>query len=144
MCAKRTSGPPCFIGVFVPACASLARYSGAAERFALSSPLHPFGASTTTACFAHSARPSCASSIQHGRPAALTSSLAALPASLGLLRPVSRTARGLRALPQFSMVVPLRSQARLRHSLLHWAYYGLFRALRAAFVRFHQFPLTSC
>ena len=33
------------------------------------------------------------------------------------------------------MVVPLRSQARLRHSLLHWAYYGLFRALRAAFVR---------
>ena len=37
--------------------------------------------------------------------------------------------------PQFSMVVPLRSQARLRHSLLHWAYYGLFRALRAAFVR---------
>src|SRR5699024_6277414 len=90
-------GTPCFIGVFVPACASLARYSGAAERFALSSPLHPFGASTATACFAHCARPSCASSIQHGRPAALTCSLAALPASLGLLRPVSRTARGLRA-----------------------------------------------
>ena len=37
--------------------------------------------------------------------------------------------------PQFSMVVPLRSQAHLRNSLLHWAYYGLFRALRAAFVR---------
>ena len=37
------------------------------------------------------------SSIQHGRPTALTSSLVALPASLGLLRPVSRTARGLRA-----------------------------------------------
>src|SRR5699024_10203294 len=31
------------------------------------------------------------------RPPTLASSLAALPASLGLLRPVSRTARGLRA-----------------------------------------------
>ena len=37
------------------------------------------------------------SSIQHGRTTALASSLVALPASLGLLRPVSRTARGLRA-----------------------------------------------
>ena len=99
----------------------------------------------------------------------------ALTASLGLLRPVSRTARGLRAprlrrpsvpalrtacarassrfaasngqrpgrecifpfrtVPQFSMVVPLRSQARLWHSLLHWAYSALFRAQRARFVR---------
>ena len=33
------------------------------------------------------------------------------------------------------MVVPLRSQARLWHSLLHWAYYGLFPPLAAAFVR---------
>ena len=98
---KLTRGFPCLTGVFVPACASLARYSGAAERFALSSPLHPFGASTATACFRHWRRPSCASSIQHGRPAALTSSLAALPASLGLLRPVSRTARGLRAPQKF-------------------------------------------
>ena len=57
-CAKRTCDVPCFTGVFVPACASLARYSGAAERFALSSPLHPFGASTTTACFRHWRRPS--------------------------------------------------------------------------------------
>src|SRR5699024_3367643 len=40
-----------------------------------------------------------ASSIQHGRSAALTSSLAALPASLGLLRPVSATGGGLRAPP---------------------------------------------
>ena len=37
--------------------------------------------------------------------------------------------------PQFSMVVPLRSQARLWLSLLHWAYYGLFPPLAAAFVR---------
>ena len=56
---KLARGFPCLTGVFVPACASLARYSGAAERFALSSPLHPFGASTTTACFRHW-RPSCA------------------------------------------------------------------------------------
>ena len=34
--------------------------------------------------------------------AALTGSLAALPASLGLLRPVSRTARGLRAPPPYT------------------------------------------
>ena len=33
------------------------------------------------------------------------------------------------------MVVPLRSQARLRLSLLHWAYFALFRAQRARFVR---------
>ena len=62
------------------------------------------------------------SSIQHGRPTALASSLAALPASLGLLRPVSRTARGLRA--------PLASPP-----LRGFDDYGLFRALRAAFVR---------
>ena len=93
---KLACGTPCFIGVFVPACASLARYSGAAERCALSSPLHPFGASTATACFRHWRRPSCASSIRNGRPAA----------------PYG-----------------------LQYSLAHWAYYGLFRALRAAFVR---------
>ena len=49
--------------------------------------------------------------------------------------PVFRGCGALRAVPQFSMVVPLRSQTRLRHSLLHWAYFGLFRAQRAAFVR---------
>ena len=56
------------------------------------------------------------------RPPLLTSSLAALPASLGLLRPVSRTARGLRAPLTPS---PLRG----------FDGFGLFRALRAAFVR---------
>ena len=111
----------------------------------------------TSACFAHSARPSCAPALTlarcsapadsaslrvlgapaASRPPTLASSLVALPASLGSsyrpalrwpgilglrsasrcprpftpsglrqLRPVSRTARGLRALPQFSMVVP--------------------------------------
>ena len=39
------------------------------------------------------------------------------------------------SIPQFSMVVPLRSQARLWHSLLHWAYFALLRAQRARFVR---------
>src|SRR5699024_3367642 len=33
------------------------------------------------------------------------------------------------------MVVPLRSQVRLRHSLLHWAYFGLFPPQAAASVR---------
>ena len=138
------------------------------------------------------------SSIQHGRTTALASSLVALPASLGLLRAVSRTARALRAPlafacavfrvfalcrrrrpsvpalrtacarafspsglrlrttlrfvcsalqpfgpspfckhlhPQFAIVDLHRSQARLWHSLLHWAYSALFRAQRARFVR---------
>ena len=39
------------------------------------------------------------------------------------------------SIPQFAMVVPLRSQVRLRLSLAHWAYYGLFPPLAAAFVR---------
>ena len=50
----------------------------------------------TSACFAHRARASCASSIRNGRPAAPDG---------------------------------------LQYSLAHWAYFGLFRALRAAFVR---------
>ena len=41
-------------------------------------------------------------SIQHGRPTALASSLAALPASLGLLRAVSPTGRALRAPPPYT------------------------------------------
>ena len=43
-----------------------------------------------------------APSIQHGRPTALAGSLAALPASLGLLRPVSATGGGLRAPPPYT------------------------------------------
>ena len=62
------------------------------------------------------------SSIQHGRPTALASSLAALPASLGLLRPVSRTARGLRA--------PLAPPP-----LRGFDGYGLFPPQAAAFAR---------
>ena len=71
--AKRTCDVPCFTGVFVPACASLARYSGAAERFALflnsAWSYHcarklacgsPCVIGLTTACFRHWRRPSCA------------------------------------------------------------------------------------
>ena len=98
--------------IFVPACASLARYSGASDAlWACPSPSTPSG--------------------------------------LRRLRPVSRTARGeapsqrARAScappplphPQFAMVAPLRSQARLRLSLAYWAYYGLLPPLAAAFVR---------
>ena len=39
------------------------------------------------------------------------------------------------SIPQFAMVVPLRSQVRLRLSLAHWAYFALLRAQRARFVR---------
>ena len=114
-------------------------------------------------------------SIQHGRSTALASSLVALPASLGLLRPVSATGGGLRAPLRFGLrgvpclrtscarhfspsglhlfasicsaknarndVHPTIRNGRpaapegLQYSLVHWAYYGLFRALRAAFVR---------
>ena len=50
-------------------------------------------------------------------------------------RPGRESIFPFRTVPQFSMVVPLRSQARLWHSLLHWAYSALFRAQRARFVR---------
>ena len=44
--------------------------------------------------------------------------------------------------PQFAIVALQRY--RLQSSFAHWAYYGLFRAPRAAFVRPLQFPLKSC
>ena len=94
--AKRTCDVPCFTGVFVPACASLARYSGAAERFALflnsawsSHCARKLACGTpcfiglTSACFAHCARPPCAP-----RPST--------PSGLRRLRPVSATGGGLR------------------------------------------------
>ena len=61
-----------------------------------------------------------AGSVQHGRSASFASSLAVLPASLGSLRPVSRTARGLRAPHQFplkSYGFPGAETARKRFSL---------------------------
>ena len=99
------------IGVFVPACASLARYSGAADALWACLALLPFGASTATACFAHCARPSCAPLAAPSLPphcfVPACASLARYsgcgrpwacpplhPSGLRRLRPVSRTARG--------------------------------------------------
>ena len=176
---KLACGTPCFIGVFVPACASLARYSGAAERFALSSPPSPlrgfdgFGlfraqraafvrpayggpvfrrfappsplaarcsgaadafwacprASSRFAALAcalcvlappAASRPPTASdrdgnaflpTVRNRRSTSHAKRACGSCCSLGLLRPVSRTARGLRAHPQFAMVVLLRLTA---------------------------------
>ena len=88
------------------------------------------------------------STIRNGHPAApggLQCSLAHW-AYFALFRP--QGARFVRPPPlphpQFAMVAPLRSQARLRPSLAYWAYYGLLPPLAAAFVRPYQFPLKSC
>ena len=57
----RAYSTPLFIGVFVPACASLARYSRAADAlWACPRPSTPSG--LRRACFAHCARPPCAPS----------------------------------------------------------------------------------
>ena len=72
-------------------------------------------------------------SVQHGRSASFASSLAVLPASLGSSAAIAAT--GCAA--SFALIgLPLRlfpplAAAKLRP---HWAYFGLLRALRAAFV----------
>ena len=53
------------------------------------------------------------------------SSLAVLPASLGSSAAIAPSIRNGRPAAPYG----------LQYSLAHWAYYGLFRALRAAFVR---------
>ena len=61
------------------------------------------------------------------------------PAPVVFVRPFGSRATPQSAnaasIPQFSMVAPLRSRARLRYSLLHWAYFALFRPQGARFVR---------
>ena len=73
--------------------------------------------------------------------------LAVLPCSLGLLRAASPTGRALRAPPATTTSTirngRLAAPDGLQYFLAHWAYYGLFRAPRAAFVRPLQFPLKS-
>ena len=87
------------------------------------------------------------STIRNGHPAAPSGLQCSLAhwAYFALLRP--QGARFVRPPPlphpQFAMVAPLRSQARLRLSLAYWAYYGLLPPLAAAFVRPYQFPLKS-
>ena len=88
------------------------------------------------------------STIRNGHPAAPSGLQCSLAhwAYFALFRP--QGARFVRPPPlphpQFAMVAPLRSQARLRLSLAYWAYYGLLPPLAAAFVRPLQFPLKSC
>ena len=111
-CARKlTCGTPCFIGVFVPACASLARYSGAAHcallRVLATSALRASDVRKLTRgapCFTGLIDGYCTLNSQWSSCCALR--LAVLPCSLGLLRPVSATGGGLRAPPyQF----PLKS-----------------------------------
>ena len=65
------------------------------------------------------------SPLQPFGPPLLASSLAALPASLGSSAAIAPSIRNGRP----------AAPSGLQYSLAHWAYYGLFRALRAAFVR---------
>ncbi len=82
-------------------------------------------------------------SIQHGRSTALASSLAVLPASLGLLRAVSPTGRALRAPPPYTppgTIVPRKGFALLSRSPLSFLTVcgngkfcqRLFRCMRSA------------
>ena len=108
-CAKRTSGPPLLIGLTTACFRHRRRPSCAPLQFPLKSYGFP-GAETarkrfllwkmgfSVAAYCESMHPS----IQHGRPTALAGSLAALPASLGLLRPASATGGGLRAPPPYT------------------------------------------
>ena len=61
------------------------------------------------------------------------------PAPVVFVRPFGSRATPQSAnaasIPQFSMVASLRSQTRLRCSLLHWAYFALLRPQGARFVR---------
>ena len=109
MCAKRTSGPPLLIGLTTACFRHRRRPSCAPLQFPLKSYGFP-GAETARKRFllwkmGFSAAAYCEPmhpSIQHGRTTALAGSLAALPASLGLLRAVSPTGRALRAPPSYT------------------------------------------
>ena len=59
-----------------------------------------------------------------------------------LRRPAIGT--GMYFYPQFAIVDPHRTQSVLVALVAHWAYFGLFRALRAAFVRFLNSAWSSC
>ena len=136
---KLTRGAPCFTGLIDGYCSHWLRrlfrphwglriglrfagpvFRGCGRPLGVSSPLHPFGASTATACFAHCARPSCAP-------------LAAPPLSpsLGLLRPVSRAARGLRALrPVSAKILRISGRGNCKEALFALEN-GIFRRKKA-------------
>ena len=157
-CALRLAVLPCSLGLLRPV-------SRTARGLRAPPPYTPPGTIE--------ARKGFGSTIRHGRSASLASSLAALPASLGLLRAASPTGRALRAplAPPAASRPPIVHCASLRvlatsalrasdvrkltrgapcftgliggycsHWLRrlfrpHWAYYGLFPPLAAAFVR---------
>ena len=92
-------------------------------------------------------------SVQHGRSASFASSLAVLPASLGSSAAVAATGcaasfaligltpRCFAHWARASCASSIRNSRPaapdgLQFSFAHWAYFGLFRALRAASVRF--------
>ena len=60
----------------------------------------------------------------------------------GLQRPAVGT--GMHFYPQFAIVDPHRTQSVLVALVAHWAYFGLFRAQRAAFVRILNSQWSSC
>ena len=107
------------IGVFVPACASLARYSGAADAL--------------WAC----PRPSTPSGLRRLRPVSRTArgeapSHSACSSCAPLVNPsVAATPRHRSTIRNGRPATP----SGLQYSLAHWAYYGLFPPQAAAFVR---------
>ena len=58
-----------------------------------------------------------------------------LPGRLQIKDLRTATGTGMHFYPQFAIVDPHRTQSVLVALVAHWAYFGLFRAQRAAFVR---------
>ena len=119
------------IGVFVPACASLARYSGAADAlWACPRPSTPSGLRRLTACFAHCARAfvrptGCAVSFAL---IGLTPRCFAHSASL-FVRPFGQSLRRGYAAPPSSIQHGRLASCAKRSCdapCVHWAYCGLF------------------
>ena len=120
-------------------------------QFAMVVLLRPTACSTplliglTTACFAHCARPSCAPLAAPPLSPSLDFRFAcfahcarrsSVPLGARFVRPPATTTSTIRN-------GRLAAPDGLQYFLAHWAYYGLFRAPRAAFVRPYQFPLKS-
>ena len=124
----RVLAPPAALRPSIAHCASLrvlatpALRASAARKLVCSSPLCPQFAIVALPRYRLQVS---RLSVQHGRSASFASSLAALPASLGSSAAIAPSIRNGRPAAPYG----------LQYSLAHWAYYGLFRALRAAFVR---------
>ena len=91
----------------------------------------------TTACFRHWRRPSCAPALRlRGVPCLRTSCARHFsPSGLHLFASICSAKNARNDVhPTIRNGRPAAPEG-LQYSLVHWAYYGLFRALRAAFVR---------